>query len=129
MPLKVLVLDDDVQFLNLTEAYLEDKGFEVSAYLQVPRPMLEKVAEYCPLGDPIYDLILVDNDMPDMKGIEFLEYIQKKGCKISNTRKAILSGCLSSDERNRAKELGVKVFDKPCSLDVLDKWIETALNG
>lgn len=129
MPLKVLVLDDDVQYLNLTETYLEDKGFEVSAYLQVPLPLLEKVAEDCSLGDPIYDLILVDNDMPNMKGIEFLEYIQKKGCKIPNTRKAILSGCLSTDERNRAKDLGVKVFDKPCSLDVLDKWIETALNG
>ena len=123
MSLKVLVLDDDVQCLNLSEAYFQYKGFEVSAYLQATGPVLEQVA-----GDSIYDLIVVDNDMPNMKGIEFLEYIQEKGCKIPNIRQAILSGGISNEERNRAKALGVKVLDKPCSLDVLDRWIETALN-
>jgi DNA-binding response OmpR family regulator len=125
MPLKVLVLDDDVQCLNFTEAYFQHKGFEVSAYLQATCPMLEQVAVYCSLGEPIYDLIVVDNDMPSMKGIDFLEYIQEKGCKISNTRKAIISGGISTEERDRAKDLGVRVFDKPCSLDILDDWIES----
>lgn len=129
MSLKVLVLDDDVQCLNLSEAYFQYKGFEVSAYLQATCPMFEQVAAYCSLEEPIYDLIVVDNDMPNMKGIEFLEYIQEKGCKIPNTRKAILSGGISNEERDRAKSLGVKVFDKPCPLDVLDQWIETAFNG
>jgi len=125
MTLKVLVVDDDVQCLNLTEAYFQHKGFEVSAYLQATCPILEQESEYCSLGKPGYDLIMVDNDMPNMKGIEFLEYIQARGCKISNTRKAMLSGGISIEDRNRAKKLGVKVFDKPCSFDILDRWLET----
>jgi len=124
MPLKVLVLDDDVQYLNLTEAYFQHKGFEVSAYLQVTSSILEQMAD---LGKPSYDLIVVDNNMPNMKGIEFLEYMQGKGCKIPNARKAIISGNISVEERDRAKNLGIKVFDKPCSLDILDEWLETVI--
>ena len=127
MPFKVLVLDDDVQCLNLTEAYFQHKGFEVSAYLQATCPMFEQGAAYCSLNEPIYDLVVVDNDMLNMKGIDFLECIQEKGCKTPNSRKAIISGGISTEDRNRAKDLGVKVFDKPCSLATLDNWIESVL--
>lgn len=127
MPPKVLVIDDNVMFLDITKAYFQYKGFEVAAYLQPTCPMLEKEAESCFLGEPIYDLILTDNDMPNMQGIDFLEHIHERGCKIPSSKKAILGGDISIEDRVRAERLGVRIFHKPCSFDVLDEWVKAVI--
>ncbi|MBQ49665.1 MAG: hypothetical protein CMP10_19955 [Zetaproteobacteria bacterium] len=74
--MKVLVIDDDKMIRNLLRCVLEDAAFDVI------------VAEDGQIGlnkinsDSSIDLVITDQMMPNMTGIEFLDNIRDSGNKI-----------------------------------------------
>lgn len=122
---KALVVDDDVLCLEVVRNYLEDSGFEVTAALGPVCPMLEQGAEQCCMDRPCYDVVLTDNRMPEMTGVEFLLYLEEHGCKLPNHRKAIISGDLVRNEKNRVEARGYKTFKKPCRLEEIGEWLDS----
>lgn len=127
MPIKALIFDDDVLALNVLKMFLKTNDVDVSAHLYATCPMYERKASVCPLETPEYNMIMSDNSMPRMQGIEFFEDIDLKNCKIPSQCKALLSGELTQEIRSRAKKLGIEVFEKPCSFEVLGRWIDKAI--
>ena len=60
--------------------------------------------------------------MPKVSGLEFIENLREKGCKIKNI--ALVSGYWTEKEITRAKEIGCTVFHKPLKTEVLDEWLD-----
>lgn len=125
--MKALIVDDDVFCLNVTSEYFKYKGFDVTARLRPSCSALEQELESCSIDGPCFDIVVSDNRMPGMTGLEFFELIDKKKCYVPVSCKALLTGDLTQDEFNKAVERGYKVFQKPCSLELLDLWLKEVL--
>lgn len=69
---KVLLVDDEKDFLEIFSAWLSFKGYEVSTALN-GEEALEKLKE----GD--FDLVLLDLMMPLVDGYEFLRRVRRSG--------------------------------------------------
>lgn len=128
MEIKALVVDDDVYCLDVSSEYLMDKGFHVSSFSGPTCPLLERKLERCPVDAPCYDFVLSDNQMPEMTGLEFFLYQEQRGCKIAASRKALISGNISPEDRDIATSMGYKLFQKPTSLDLIDAWVDAILD-
>lgn len=126
--MRALVVDDDVFCLKVTSEFFKYKGFEVTALLRPSCPTMEMKAKQCVQNSAPFDVIVSDNRMPGMTGLEFFEFIEEKGCQLPLAHKALLTGDLTVEEHRRAKEKGYRVFEKPCSLSSLDKWLAEILN-
>ncbi|HQN92461.1 MAG TPA: response regulator, partial [Methanoculleus sp.] len=64
---KILAVDDDPAFLELTRAYLERDGDIVVETTPSPLQALDMLAE------TPYDVIVADYEMPEMNGIALLQ--------------------------------------------------------
>ena len=58
-----------------------------------------------------------------MNGLDFIEMMEKRGCKGSIRNKILMSGNLELVDLEKAKSLGCRVFQKPVSLNVIDELI------
>jgi len=73
--LKILLVEDEKDILNLFQKFFKNNGFHVSAFLE---PLLA-VQEFMKNNDDNdYDLVISDIRMPEMNGIELASIIRKK---------------------------------------------------
>ena len=122
---RVLVFDDDEVIRKILWMFFDDRGYEIFTF---PHPKSCDLANIksceCPVSYACTDIILTDLNMPFMKGLDFLDLQLQKGCKVKHM--ALMSGDIDNEARERAKKLGIKVFEKPFSIGVIKDWIETA---
>ena len=129
MQKKVLVIDDDVYCLDSVVEYLSDQNFAITSALKPTCPMLKESATICPMQTPCYNVVLSDNQMPEMTGLEFFQLQTQNGCKIPPHHKALISGNISGEDQQIAEEMGHKVFHKPTPLNFIDCWINEILEN
>ena len=128
MERKALVVDDDVYCLDILIEYLSDKNFSIISTLSPTCPMLELNLDTCPMQVSDYSIILSDNHMPGMTGLEFFDYQCRRGCKIPSEHNALISGDISPQDQAIAESRGYKVFHKPTPLALIDDWIDEILD-
>lgn len=107
---RLLVIDDDADLSRSLQDRLEEHGHQVES--------LER-AEHAPelLAKAEFDLVLLDNKMPGMTGIEFLAALQERGLRIPVI---LMTGHTTTDTAIQAINLGA--FDyviKPDNYDLL----------
>ena len=120
---RAVVYDDDHVMRSALKRFLERCGYEVVA---APEP--EVCAFYanqprCDNQAPCSDVLLTDQRMPKMTGIELLKAQTDRGCTLTNRNKAIISGGLDEDSREQVRALGCAFFDKPVDFDHLKTWL------
>ena len=107
--MKILAIDDQQLVLLPLQKKLEELGYKVNTSTDAHE------------GIGIYnrfkpDLLIVDINMPDMSGIEFIKYIRIN--KLSKTPIIVLSGNNDKDIINEAFEFGINDYiKKPMCLD------------
>jgi len=113
---KILVVDDDRDILHLMELALSKRGYSVVVETD-PQKALEKAAGM--------EIVLVDQLMPGMSGIDFVEKVQERGLRIP----VILMTAYGNleDAVNAMKKGAFHYITKPVNFDELNIIIQQAL--
>jgi len=124
-PLKAIVIDDDRPTLQLLRAILEHRLYEVETYQDPVRsPLFMNKVCPCSLHDTqCPDLIITDLSMPQMNGVDLLEFNMKKGCRCRHL--ALMTGKeLKEEFLTRLAKYGTRFFLKPLNLDDFYPWLD-----
>ena len=123
-PLRILIVDDDVDILVNLSDILSDIGYQTETACSGPKA-LEKIAGNCQHNDCSFDLCLLDFKMPGMDGVELLERIHSQQPKMPAI---MITAYAGEDGDKRALAVGrLKVMPKPVDIKMLLGMIDAAI--
>ena len=94
----VILVDDDPAICKIAQKILESAGFTVETYRSF-RPMLSRLGEITP------ELLIVDLNVPDCSGFQFLQ-LSKKEEGLVNSPILVMSGRKDRDSVVKSISLG-----------------------
>jgi DNA-binding NtrC family response regulator len=114
---KVLLVDDEPDFLDTLGERMRDRGMNVSTTTSAEEALRKVDTES-------YDAVVLDLMMPEMDGLELLRAIKKKKPEL---QVILLTGHARLDKGIEAMKLGaVDFLEKPANLKVLTQKIKEA---
>jgi len=117
--LKVMLVDDEEEFVRTLAERLEIRGFSVKVALNGERA-LDMV------GSDIPDVMVLDLRMPGIDGLEVLRRVKKMAPEV---QVVILTGHGSEQDEEIAQRLGAyEQLQKPVDLDRLISTLKNAYN-
>jgi DNA-binding response OmpR family regulator len=117
---RILVLDDDAELREIYIETLVQGGYQVDA-------AADGQAGWEALQAREYDLLITDNDMPKLSGLEVVKKLCSSGMKLAVI---IASGSLSIEELKRQLPTQIAVaLSKPFSPSELLKTVQHVLCG
>lgn len=124
--IKAVVIDDVDLIRNLLAEVLMQRGYEVVSFA-APQEFSSCLRESCQChqDERQVDLLLTDNQMTPVSGLEMIEQQLLNDCKLLAKNRAVISGSWTLEERAKAKRLGCQTFDKPCSLETIQSWLDS----
>ncbi len=78
----------------------------------------------CTNDHPCADVIITDQRMPFMTGIELLQNQAKNGCRLTSMNKALITAYLDESEQKALQELGGFHLAKPFRMMDLAQWLD-----
>ena len=118
----ILLVDDDQQARNALRGVLESQGLEC---IEVSNG--SEALDWLKTQKP--DLIISDNQMPGLSGLDFIEKFQPPSKEQSPPPIILLSGNLNPQDKTRAREAGVfAILDKPCNFSEFLSMVQLALD-
>ena len=118
---KILIIDDNKDFLDMMESFLTGEGYEVKT-LTDPTRTEEYMNEFNPV------LMIIDIFMPERSGFNIVEDFSEKGI-YQDIPKIFLTGLDDEIEKMTAKGIGVSEYiTKPVMPSELSKVIGNMLN-
>ena len=124
MSLRILVVDDEESIRESIAIHLREKGYEVQVF---ENPLYCPGTEANPCRSPhdCGDVLIIDQWMPRMSGLDYLLGRRKWGCAKTRQHVALMSANLPPDLRRQAVELGCEVFEKPVRLIDIEEWLKS----
>lgn len=117
---KVIAVDDDVAMVRLYQLQFRRAGLDAK-FFKLGQPFLDEVADLMP------DLVVLDYDLPDMKGSDILEGMRRIS-GLEETPVIFITGQGRQTLRDNLMERGASdVFLKPFSPAMLTKRIKDLL--
>jgi len=117
MPEKVLLVDDEKDFLEALSERMETRGMQVSTTTSA-KDALDRVENQS------YDAVILDLMMPEMDGLETLVALKKKRPEL---QVILLTGHATVEKGIEAMKLGAMDFiEKPADLQALTEKIKKA---
>ncbi|PLY02847.1 MAG: hypothetical protein C0623_03060, partial [Desulfuromonas sp.] len=90
--MRIFLIEDDDHYRSLLKIFLEMKGHEVfDAPNPTDCPAYDSDEQTCVHDAPCGDALLIDQSMPEMTGLEFIQRQIERGCKGAIENKAIMS--------------------------------------
>jgi len=126
MKLRIFVIDDEESIRDTMEWHLEEQGHEV---ITAESPV---VCDTCYANirqdpKPCADLLFVDYQMANMTGLDFIERMSSRGCRMDPLTKYIMSGNISAIDMAKVESIGCNVLQKPVTFDEIDRIVENRL--
>ena len=122
---RVLVVDDDGDIRELVNARLTSEGYDVhvaASGVELLRAIESINAQRWPLDG--VDLILLDNRMPGMTGLEMVRRLRVAHWQ---TPAILMTAFPESATRTEAAAIGAQILPKPFSLDLMTSAILLSL--
>jgi len=117
MEAKILLVDDEKDFLEVMRERLETRGYSVATALSAAEALQMIKADF-------FDAVILDLQMPGMDGLEALQQMKAKRPEL---QVILLTGHASVEKGVEAIKLGAMDFvEKPADLDSLGQKIEKA---
>lgn len=114
---KVLLVDDEVDFLEIMEERLVSRGIEVSTSISAEDALAR-------IDNDTFDAVILDLQMPGMDGLEALKQIRERHPEI---QVILLTGHATVEKGVEAIKLGALDFvEKPADLEALSEKIAKA---
>ncbi|MGE4423284.1 MAG: response regulator [Pseudodesulfovibrio sp.] len=114
---KVLLIDDEVEFLEALSERMEIRGMDVTTAENAN-------AAVSAINSGDFDAIVLDLQMPDMNGIDMLKIIRKTN---PDMQVILLTGQATLEAGIQAMKLGAMDFmEKPADIDALTDKIKKA---
>ncbi len=117
--MNILLIDDDHVSSFIINVSLQKKGvpLEEIHIASGGQKALEIINDWYTTADIVPDIILVDLNMPEMSGFEFIEAFNKlSNAQTSRTRIIVVTTSNNDRDKRRAIDLGVTHFiTKPVS--------------
>ncbi|PLY01099.1 MAG: hypothetical protein C0623_06025 [Desulfuromonas sp.] len=126
MSLRILVIDDEESIRDSLALYFREKGYDVVS-ADHPARCDGNRNRLCHGYDECADVLIIDQWMPEMTGLQYLSGRHDWGCRAMAQHKALMSANLPNELRAQAIELGCKVFAKPVRFADLDQWLESVV--
>lgn len=120
---RAIVIDDDKSLRTAISSILKKRGYEVHASSEPSLcPIyLDRVCP-CPVEHACTNIIIIDVNLPNMTGLEFIESQKRHGCKVDNI--AVMSAVWKEAELKSFESFGCKIFTKPFKMDELTNWLD-----
>lgn len=109
---KIVFVEDDPVY---TQLFLE-RVKEFADVLHFSK--VEKVIEYFQSPEANCDLLISDNHLKKMKGVELIPYLRKNGIQLR--RVALITSQGSFDSLTNESSLGLKIFPKPLTVNEIE---------
>lgn len=115
---QILLVDDDMDFLNTISTLLIEEGYSVDTALTGLEALNKCIEEY-------YSLIVIDINLPDIDGVQLLSRIRDTDPKM---RKIILTGHPSLENAQRVLNYGAHAYlIKPVEAETLLRTVKQQL--
>ena len=126
MRLRILVLDDDAETRDMLKIALGNKGHDVTVLADPTEfPFLRKDRCPCSSDSPCADILISDNIMPNIEGIDLFKKLKNGGCHpLRKGNVAIMSGYLTIHYMNELNDLGIHYFRKPFKMSDIYDWVD-----
>jgi len=126
MKLRILVIDDDAETRDLLKIALGKKGHDVTVLADPTEfPHLNKDTCPCAPESPCADILICDNIMPNVEGIDLFKKLKSCGCQpLLKGNVAIMSGYLTIHYMNELNNLGIHYFRKPFKMSDIYDWVD-----
>ncbi len=120
---KVLLVDDDTSARQALRLVLESQHLQC-VEMSNGSEALEWLASHQA------DLIISDNQMPVLTGLDFIDQIQLQQKSANKPPVILLSGYFNQQEKHRARQAGVfAILDKPCNFSEFLSLVQLALQS
>lgn len=103
-PPRILVVDDSITTRTIEKSILERSGYEVVTAVDGEQGVIE-----IEKAEPMFDLFVIDIDMPGMNGFELTEKI-RQGPGTGDLPVIILTSRASDDDKRRGINVGAQAY-------------------
>jgi DNA-binding NtrC family response regulator len=125
MTYRTLIIDDEPCILETLAIAIEERGHEaVTAENTSSSPACCNSLCICKDGEVCTNFLIIDQNLPGVKGLDFIEQLNQKNCKMPPENRAIMSAYLDNEELARADRMGCKVLNKPVTFTKLNLWLD-----
>ena len=119
---KVLLVDDDTNTREALRLVLQSQALDCESVGNG-----EEAIQW--LTQHQADLIISDNQMPVLTGLDFIDQIQQHQKLPNQPPIILLSGNLNDHEKQRARQAGVfAILEKPCNFSEFLSVVQLSLN-
>ncbi|PLX81346.1 MAG: hypothetical protein C0614_06720 [Desulfuromonas sp.] len=120
--LRILIIEDEESIRDSLQWFLEDLGHEVVS-TEVPHQCDVYNGQPCTRQKSCTDALIIDQHLPGMLGLDFVEQLTERGCKGIISNMLLVSGDATSVDMQKANALGLSVVQKPMTFDFLEDWL------
>jgi CheY-like chemotaxis protein len=117
---EIMIFDDEQDVRESLALYSEMLGYDATAAKEPHFCPAYRSNQACDKQEPCADILLIDQFMPTMFGMDWVERQANKECKIPGHCKGILAKVFVEDDFKRAEKLGCHVLQKPVTYEILE---------
>jgi CheY-like chemotaxis protein len=123
MKYRTILCEDNESVREIFKFILDERGHEIFSFKDAEDCPINSITECkCNHVNPCSDIIISDVSMPKVNGLEFVENLKEKGCKVKHI--ALISGYWTKKDVLRARKVDCTIFFKPIRPEMLNEWLD-----